>query len=109
MKCLVLHQHVPPEAPADEQDVLAEAASVTAALHRLGWDADTRAVSLDLAILARDMRQERPDLVFNLVESLEGCGMLCAAVPALLERAGLRFTGNSAAVLALTGDKVATR
>lgn len=109
MKCLVLHQDVPPDAPDDEQDVLAETASVTAALRRLGWEAVARAVSLDLTALARDLRRDPPDLVFNLVESLDGCGMLCAAVPALLERSGLHFTGNGAAVLALTGDKPATR
>lgn len=109
MKCLVLHQHVPPEAPPDEQDVLAEAASVTAALRRLGWETETRTVSLDLATFAQDLRRETADLVFNLVESLDGSGPLCAAVPALLERAGLRFTGNGAAALALTADKLATR
>src|SRR5712692_5876663 len=109
MKCLVLHQQVPPEAPPDEQDVLAEAASVSAALRRLGWEAEPRAVSLDLAVFARDLRRDAADLVFNLVESLDLCGPLCAAVPALLECAGLRFTGNGAAVLALTADKLATR
>lgn len=109
MKCLVLHQHVPREAPPDEQDVLAEAASVAAALRRLGWQTETRTVSLDLTAFAQDLRHEPADLVFNLVESLGGCGSLCAAVPALLERTGLRFTGNGAAVLALTADKPATR
>lgn len=109
MKCLVLHQHVPRDAPPDEQDVLAEAASVTAALRRLGWDTETLAVSLDLATFAEDLCRETADFVFNLVESLDGSGPLCAAVPALLERSGLRFTGNRAAVLALTADKQATR
>jgi D-alanine-D-alanine ligase len=109
MKCLVLHQHVPLDAPPDEQDVLAEAGSVSAALRRLGWDVDTRAVSLNLAEFAQGLRREAADLVFNLVESLDESGPLCAAVPALLERAGFRFTGNGAAALALTADKLATR
>ena len=109
MRCLVLHQHVPRDAPPDEQDVLAEAASVSAALRRLGWETETLAVSLDLARFAQDLRREAADLVFNLVESLDGSGPLCAAVPALLERIGLRFTGNGTAALALTADKQATR
>ncbi len=109
MKCVVLHQEVPPDAPPDEQDVLAGAASVGAALRRFGWGVAARAVSLDLPAVAEYLRAETPDLVFNLVESLDGDGPLCAAIPALLERLGLRFTGNGAAALALTADKPATR
>jgi D-alanine-D-alanine ligase len=109
MNCVVLHQAVPPSAAPDEQDVLAAAASVAAALRRLGWEASTQAVSLDLAGAAERLRVAAPDLVFNLVESLDGDGPLCAVVPALLHRLGLRFTGNGAAALALTADKPATR
>lgn len=109
MKCVVLHQAVPPDAPPDEQDVLAEAASVGAALRRLGWDVAAQPLSLDLAAAQERLRAETPELVFNLVESLDGGGPLCAVVPALLQHLGLRITGNGAAALALTADKPATR
>lgn len=109
MKCVILRQDVPPDAPPDEQDVLSEAASVAAALRCLGWRAEEQAVSLDLGSVTERLRREAPDLVFNLVESLDSCGPLCAAVPALLRRLALRFTGNGAAALALTADKPATR
>jgi D-alanine-D-alanine ligase len=109
MKCLVLHQDVPAAAPPDEQDVLTEAGSVVAALHRLGWAAEACAITLDLASLDRKLRRDPPDLVFNLVESLGGFGLLAGAVPALLEGLQVPFTGNGAVALALTADKPATR
>ena len=109
MKCVVLHQDVPPDAPPDEQDVLAQAASVAAVLRRFGWAAVARAVTLDLGTLARELAREPPDLVFNLVETLAGFGALAAAVPALLESLRVPFTGNGAAAVALAADKQATR
>lgn len=109
MKFVVLRQQVAPDAPIDEQDVVSQAGSVVAALHRLGWQPEEQQVSLDLIAISERLRREAPDLVFNLVESVAGSGPLCAAVPALLRHLGLRFTGNSAAALALTADKPATR
>ena len=109
MRCTVLHQQVAPDAPADDQDELTTAASVAAALRRLGWQAEAQPVTLDLAAAADRLRAQNPDLVFNLVDALDGNGPLCAAVPALLAGLGLRFTGAGPAALALTADKPATR
>ncbi len=108
-RCAILHQAVAADAPPDEQDVLAAAASVARALRGTGWDVATCAMTLDLAAAARQLRDAAPDLVFNLVESLDGADVMAVAAPALLERLGLRFTGSGLAALALTADKRATR
>jgi len=108
-RCVVLHPLVAPDAPADDADVLAEAASVATALSTLGWSSEKLAIALDLGAAAKRLRADRPDLVFNLVDSLGGFGPLCAAVPALLSALGLPFTGGGSASLALTSDKPATR
>lgn len=109
LSCIVLHQHVPCGAPLDEQDVLAEAASVATALRQAGMDATILPITMDLAATAAALRDARPDIVFNLVESLGGGGPMAIAAPALLHQLGLPHTGNGFAAMALTGDKPATR
>jgi D-alanine-D-alanine ligase len=108
-RCTILHQHVPDDAAADEQDVLCAADAVADGLRAGGWSVALQAMSLDLAAAEAALRDAAPDLVFNLVESLGGADILAVAAPALLERLSLRYTGNALAALALTADKRATR
>ena len=108
-RCIILHQAVPPEAPPDEQDVLAAATAVARGLTAHGWTVARCAMTADLAATASALRATDADLVFNLVESLDGADILAVAAPALLERLGLRYTGAPLAAFALTADKRATR
>jgi D-alanine-D-alanine ligase len=108
-RCTILHQAVAADAPPDEQDVLAAADAVARGLLAAGWSVARLAITADLTAAAAALRDEPPDLVFNLVESLDGADVLAPAVPALLERLGLAFTGAGLAALALTADKRATR
>jgi D-alanine-D-alanine ligase len=112
MRIAVLHQAVPQDAPPDEQDVLEEVAAVGDALRRLGHAPVALPVGLDLGATVAALREHRPDLVFNLCESLPGAGRggkLAATPAALVESLGLACTGNSAAALAVTADKVLTK
>lgn len=112
MRVALLHQAVPAGAPADEQDVLEEVAAVDGALRGLGHDPVRLPVTLDLGAAAAALRAARPDLVFNLAESLPGAGRggKLAAVPAaLVESLGIPCTGSSAAALAVTADKLLTK
>ncbi len=105
MRILVLTQAVDSAAAPDERDVLAQAALVSGALRRLGHEVTRGEVTLDLRALRRRLAADPPDLVFNLVESLDGEDELIALVPGLLEALDVPFTGSGAAALALTGDK----
>lgn len=112
MRLTLLHQAVPEGAAPDEQDVLEEVAAVEAALATLGHETARLAVGLDLSAAVAALAAQKPDLVFNLCESLPGAGLggKLASVPAaLLESLGIRFTGSSAAALAVTADKLATK
>ena len=109
---MILHQAVPPDAPPDEQDVLEQASAVEAALIMAGWRTRRVAAELDLSAVVGSLAVDPPDLVINLVESLKvrrAAGVMAPAAAALLESLGLPFTGNSAAALALTADKLATK
>jgi D-alanine-D-alanine ligase len=105
MHVVILHQDVAPDASADEQDVLVQRDAVAAALERLGHAVESQACTLNLEALSDRLTQRRPDLVFNLVESLNGTDALQSFVPALLETMNLPFTGSSAAAIVVSGRK----
>ncbi len=88
----------------DEADTIVQAETVSRMLGRLGWTSEIVAVGLDLAVLDR-LRRRRPDMVFNLVEALDGDGRLAHVVPAALEHLGIPFTGSSARAIFATTDK----
>ena len=71
MKILVLHDHVPPEAPPDLRDSLVQVRQVSEALSELGHSTANLAFRPDLDLTARELRDAAPDLVFNLVESVD--------------------------------------
>jgi hypothetical protein len=106
MRVTIVHQFVPPEAPADERDVLDQVAAVRAALESLGHAVAVLPCTTDLGNLWRKLTLQVPDAVFNLVESLDGSGRLLHLAPALWETHGLPFTGCPADALYLTTHKL---
>ncbi len=105
MRVALLHNAVAPDAAADEADVLVQVAAVGEALAAAGHDVFTLPCDLDLGALAGRLAAERPDAVFNLVESLGGQGRLIAVVPYLLEALGVRHAGCPADGIHLTSHK----
>src|SRR6185437_7034580 len=53
--------------------------------------------------------QTTPDIVFNLVEGVDGQGRLAPLAPQMLADLGMRFTGVSAKAMAATNDKPLTK
>lgn len=106
MRLAVVHHAVPPEAPADEQDVLDQAAAVASALRQLGHEVVTLPCSLDLGHMRRELRTRGIEAVFNLVESLDGTGRLIHLFPYLLDAMGLPYTGANALSQLTTSHKV---
>ena len=109
MNVLLLHDAVSPTARPDAQDTLVQAAAVRAALTELGYAPEVLAVGDDLGALNQRLVASRPDLVFNLVESLAGSDATAVAVPAMLDGHGIRYTGSRAASTALSNDKCAAK
>lgn len=101
----VLHDHVTSESPLDEQDNLRQAAEIIAALQRLGLSVTTIPFTRNTRACVTALREARADVVFNLVESIEGDGRLIYAAGALLELEGLRYTGAGTRGLLCSGDK----
>ncbi|GAA0544955.1 D-alanine-D-alanine ligase [Rhizomicrobium palustre] len=103
MKILVLHSDVPPGAPPDEMDTLIAADAVASALTSRGYE--TVQAPFFAVRLRALLETEKPDLVFNLVEGINGKGHLAHIAPRLLEQIGMAYTGMRPDGLILTSDK----
>ncbi|MCC7064387.1 MAG: D-alanine--D-alanine ligase [Planctomycetes bacterium] len=109
MKVVVLHEQLAAGARADEADVLTQVAAVTSALDELGHTHEIVTATSDLEAAAAALRRARPDVVFNLVESLDGHGRTIDRVPDLLDQLGIAYTGNTGAATRDSGSKVASK
>ena len=91
---------------ADELDVLDQVAHIEKHLIELGISVYTekellKSLWMRLQILA----EEKPDFVFNLVESINNKGELNYFVPALLNMYSIPYSGNSLEAIFLTTNK----
>jgi D-alanine-D-alanine ligase len=106
----VAHNPVGEEDDPSTSDVLAQVGLVEGALASLGLPACRVAVEPDKALeVFLGIARSEETVVFNLIESPPGRPYLHTDCAAVLELAGLPFTGSSPAALALTTDKLATR
>jgi D-alanine-D-alanine ligase len=103
---LVLHEAISPDARADELDALVQVEQVSEALRQQGWGVTSLATGLELETTQTAIREWNPDCVFNLVESLAGDGRLIHFIPALLETAGVSFTGCNSDAIYLSSNKL---
>ncbi|MBU0673994.1 MAG: D-alanine--D-alanine ligase [Proteobacteria bacterium] len=101
----IVHNHVNLQAAPDARDVLAQAQAIAESLTRLGHTPRLFSCDLNLAAVKKDLQTAKPDLVFNLVEDLDGQGRLIHLFPFLLDTMGLRYTGSPAEVLLLSSHK----
>lgn len=109
MRIAVVHNALGDQSAPDEQDVLVQADAVTAALERLGHTTVRLTCDLNLSAVHRQLEAARPDLVFNLVESLAGTGRLLHLFPSLLDALGMPYAGASAEALFLTSNKTVAK
>lgn len=106
MKVVILHDRISEDARTDERDALVQAEVVSRTLARLGHEPVTAQFSLNLREVAENLRRLGPDLVFNLVESVESRGSLIHLAPALLDSLNLAHTGAPTEAMFLTSNKL---
>jgi len=109
MKISILHADVSAGSGKDEQDVLVQVEAVHKSLLFLGHEPSRLPVTLDLRKAEEDLVRIRPDLVFNLVESLAGTGRFIHFAPALLEHLSIPFTGAGSESLYITTGKILSK
>lgn len=91
-------------------DVVAMAVGVRSALERRGFSAELLAVSgEDVCEVVQRVRSHRPDLVFNLCESLLRDARHEPVLPALLDLYGIPYTGSAPLALGIALRKSRTK
>ena len=109
MRVLVLHSDVAPNAPPDELDTLIAADAVAAALKKQGHEVSLSAFTSNLDRFEKLMDRASADVVFNLVEGIDGLGQHAPIAPRMLDEYGATFTGADAIAMAMTNDKPLTK
>jgi D-alanine-D-alanine ligase len=95
-------------ADASELRVLDEVAGIDDLLRDAGHETTMFAVR-DVAGVARFLEAERPDLIFNVCESLHGDDSLTMALAGLFDLFAIPYTGSAAFTLGLALDKSITK
>ena len=104
-KIVILHSDVAPDASEDELDCLRQADTIAGALRQLGYDPVLMPFVLDLGQTINNLNSIRPDVVFNLVETVNSKGSLIYFAPALLDHLHIPYTGCSTDAIFLTSNK----
>lgn len=83
MKIVITYNKPGKNALEDELDILDEVALVSACLKELGHEVIKLPMTLNLEKAFLFLKNEKPDLIFNLVESLQNYGAIVFFPPAL--------------------------
>jgi len=107
-KCCILFNQPRVGALADELDVLEQVEYIGENLNKLGIETYTKGITSDFMNEVAVLAGEKPDFVFNLVESIDNKGELCYFVPALLNMYSIPYSGNPLEALFITTSKALT-
>lgn len=106
MKAVILHGDVPEDAGIDEKDALVQAADISLALTKLGYETIIIPLSLNVSQTIDRLNTISPAFVFNIVETVAGQGSLIHIAPSILDFLGIPYTGAGTEAMFLTSNKV---
>ena len=109
MRILVLHSDIGENPPPEEIDTITSSNAVAGALRNNGHTVSLAAFSPDPDRLQAILESHKPDIVFNMVEGIDGLGALAPVAPRMLDEVGIIFTGIDAVGMAVTTDKPLTK
>lgn len=88
-----------------EESVIEEIGAVEEAIHSLNYECFTLAIKDEIFTIIHWLKEIRPDVVFNLCESVFGNASLEMNIPAMLDLFRIPYTGSSSLTLGLCQDK----
>ena len=92
-KIAIVYNEVQQNAGPDELDILDQVKLAEDCLRKLGYNTCKITVTLDLTKLKKSLFEEKPDIIFNLVESINNNGELLYFAPALYNHLRIPYTG----------------
>jgi D-alanine-D-alanine ligase len=104
-RCCIIYNEPQEGALADELDVLDQVAHIEKHLIELGISVYRKGITANFMSEVEDLFKEKPDFVFNLVESINNKGELIYFVPALLSLHSIPYSGISFEAIFLTTNK----
>jgi len=110
MKVVLLYDRIAKEGTnPDQSDAMVQAEAIGRALSDLGHEPVEMTVSMDIKGFLKEIKEVSPQLVFNLVESVEGHGRLIHFPASILDLLAVPYTGAPADALYLTSSKILTK
>ncbi len=82
---------------------------IGAALKAIGYKVEIVTLTFDIARARKQLEKLKPEVAFNLVDSIEGKGDLIALAPMLLTHLNIPYTGTNAPVTTVTCDKLLSK
>jgi D-alanine-D-alanine ligase len=104
-KCYIIYNEPGANALADELDVLDQVEHVEKHLLELDVDVKRKGITADFMNEISSLAAEKPDFVFNLVESINNKGELNYFIPALLNMYSIPYSGNPVEAMFTTTSK----
>jgi D-alanine-D-alanine ligase len=104
-RCCIIYNEPGKDALADELDVLDQVAHIEEHLKILGIKVYRKGITVNFMEEMALLATEKPDFVYNLVESINNKGELIYFVPALLNMYSIPFAGNPLEAIFLTSNK----
>ncbi len=109
-KLIGLVHNVPPSGPYTfseaSSDVITQVEAIEGALEKLGYSYRRLPFSKDLDKFIASLRKDKPDMVFNLCETVDEDPLFSGHAAAVLELLGIPFTGSPSSAITWTMDKV---
>jgi D-alanine-D-alanine ligase len=106
MQVVVLTSSFAAKARADQTDNLIQVRTVVDILTGLGFEVSIISATLDMESLSRQLSMLKPDLVFNLVEEVQGKGAFIHFPLAVLESMNIPCTGNMHSAMVMSSSKL---
>ena len=103
---LILYNRISANPKEDELDVLDQVKIVSDALIKLKFNVMEYQIDLNLDQAIKDIQQIHPDIIFNLVETLDNKGEFVYIHAAVLTYLDIPFTGNPLIPLFFAANKV---
>ena len=104
-KCCIIYNEPLEGALADELDVLEQVVHIEAHLKELGIFVYRKRITTRFMEEIAALSKEKPDFVYNLVESINNKGELNYFVPALLNMYSIPYSGNPLEAMFITSNK----